>query len=360
MPKKLNENFEYFVSHCVMTEDCNPMGHSFLLISCIDHSKGKNARVEVLDAVGFYSTYGPIIGFKLKGPGRVKLEDPKYIVGRNGISHQTYQVTQEELGKLLTTINEDRRQNPILMRGEPKQYIGGPLFNAYRAHNCKNYVVKKLESIGVDPNKLNSFFQVPKLTKNHLTVTISDQIENRNEKEEVKSMYWRNLLVITPKSTKIVPIENEKIQKQEKFFIFYEGLLKIEKLLETRQAKLRLQNKRNQAIDEAIESIKNVRRRFETDQRYPNRLDDYYLKSMIRCVNNVVKKSAKKFFQEGKEVHLAHWLLDVLKETLKKLQCYFINDGLLKVEKANTIDKALMSKVENITLSKSSRVSAVA
>ena len=322
-------NTEYFVSHCVMTEECNFMGHSFLLISCLDHAKGKDARVEILEAIGFYSTKGPIIGFKLKGPGRVKVEDPKYFVDRKGIYHKTYQISETQLLNLFKKVNEDRRLNLDQCQAVKGRKEGGPYFNAYRAFNCKNYVLTCLESIGIEIKDLCSIYQIPKLSNNHQTLRLT--------RGKTSAIFWDSLLIASGST-------NKRLEKNQ---ILYEGIKSIEDLLSSRQSELISQNKKSKTLDNALQEIQNIKTRFEKDLPFPNRLDDYYAKRMFNVIERSVKKCAKELTKAGHDPHFIRLLLDRLKELLMKLGCMLFTEKQLHSHTPNSLDARLIQNIKN-------------
>jgi hypothetical protein len=95
MPAEISEQIEYFVSICVMKKVNNHFGHSYMKLIKLDRSQ-KDAKVEVIESIGLYSRYMPILGYKPMTRGRVKTEDPKSIINRPGMYHKTFSITAEE------------------------------------------------------------------------------------------------------------------------------------------------------------------------------------------------------------------------------------------------------------------------
>src|SRR5215467_12716296 len=98
------EQTDYFVSICVMTEGTNLFGHSYLMLSQLDRNKN-DAKVEMLEGIGFYSRYMPLVGYKPISWGRVKVENSKDLINRGGMSHKTFKISQEEAVALFASIN---------------------------------------------------------------------------------------------------------------------------------------------------------------------------------------------------------------------------------------------------------------
>lgn len=306
-----SERFEFFVSHVVMTENANPLGHSFMLLSCIDHAKGDNATVDVIEAVGFYSTYYPMMGFKLQGPGQIKLEKPRDIALINGMSHQTFKITQDEMGKLLTLVNEDRRLNPTPnpYRTHRNEYRpGGPYFDAYRGQNCKNYVLGLLQRIGIAIDPYQSFLQIPRLSRHLTSIYLS-------VKPDENRYYWQTPLFVTPRTERAFASDHARWRLWGKFAIYRHETQHLLTQLQARQTYLLSLNRKMPVLDTTITQLQYALIDFEKNQLYPNRLTQTYLDTLIEKTRQPIEQYKHTIMQthfSGSTVFILRELLLIL------------------------------------------------
>lgn len=152
---------KYYLSYVVMTEGCNPFGHSYAVLSQYNPNDPM-AKIETIVEVGFYSTYKMGLGFKLRGQGRVKVEDPNYTINRGGMSHRTIEITPSELTKILNKINADRQIDDGMSarfdkhKKKLEDKPGGPIFNIFTKGNCKAYALSLFNTLGVSTKDMEN------------------------------------------------------------------------------------------------------------------------------------------------------------------------------------------------------------
>lgn len=348
------ERFEYFGSLCVMTKDCNPFGHCTLLISVLDHAKGKQARPQLLEAIGFYSRYMPVLGLKLIGPGKIKLEQAKFLVNKNGLYHKTFRITLDEVTQLSTAVNQERRQfinnDPIIILRHPitsssqirtpqtPEYIcqykpSGPYFNAFKGDNCKRYVLKKLASIGIDVSGLHGFFELPRLTSQltSLKLTFDPTLPEQ--------VYWDSPLLLSPR-TKTLTLQEEQDQTlQQHILQLQENLMTTYGLFEARNQELYSQGRTVAEINDTTHKIALLRERFTKLVLYPNQCTIAAIKEYRCQLVVIIEDRINSLASQGKEYSFIGILKAHLCEIFYTI-CQSFQDNALNQQRnhANVID----------------------
>lgn len=342
--------FEYFVTVGVMTEDCNPFGHSFMMISTIDNAQGDNAKVEILDAVGLYSRYMPVLGFKPYTPqGRVKAESPKDLVNKNGLYHQTFKITQEEMATLLTAVNTDRRNTgdepPVINDKGQKEYRpGGPVFNLFTGENCKRYALEKLESLGINVKNMHGFLEIPKLSHDVHPLKITES------KRDGQVVYcWDNPLTLHPRKAKLSTLEKSRVETGQQFLALMQGIDKISTKLEERIAILNSQGRKVKEITTALSKMQQKKSELEKTQPFPNKIDPIKIQTWGKEVGNIVTECTNVLKQKGCEIDFVHALLDTLAEMYYTIRHAVLGKFIATTKSSpNSKDLAVLHEVDKI------------
>ncbi len=348
--KQVENRFEYFVTVGVMTEDCNPFGHSFMLFSTLDNDQGNDAKVEIVDAVGLYSRYMPVLGFKPYTPqGRVKAEAPKDFVGKGGLYHQTFKITQEEMGALLTAVNADRRnigdEAPITNENGKKEYRpGGPVFNLFTGDNCKRYALKKLESLGIDVKGMHGFLEIPKLSQNVHPLKISES------KREGKTVYcWDNPLILNARRATPTSLEKERVGTSQQFLALIKGIDNILYKLQERKQTLKDQGREVKEINNALTKMQSKKSELEKIQSFPNKINSKKIQAWSAEVGNIVTECTDALKRKGCESHFVQSLLDSLAEMYYTIRYAVLGKFISPIKSApNTKDLAVLNEVDQI------------
>lgn len=340
MRKQINSRFEYFVSLGIMTEGTNCFGHSFLMLTTIDHSQKENARAEVLETAGFFSRYMPIIGYKPISRGRVKLENNKDFVNKSGLMHKTFQITQDEMVTILNAINEDRRlvgddkPEPGTQRYKP----GGPIFNLFKGNNCKQYVIELLDEIGIDTQNMHSWFEIPKLAKN------MEPLRIKHAKREGKdTFYWDCLLNVSPRNA------NQKVTPSHQFLTLMKGVIKMTSLLQNRYDELLQQGREVFEITHTLNKILKIKNILENNQSYPNYITAKNINILSGMLKTTVLDCVNTLKKTDIEPHFVNQLLDSLKEMFLHLRNILIGrSGDIQKAKLNSNDGVVFAEMDHI------------
>ncbi|MBS0290469.1 MAG: hypothetical protein JSS07_10615 [Proteobacteria bacterium] len=333
--------FEFYVSYCLMTEKVNPFGHGCIIFTQIDHRLGNKARAEVLDGVGFYSRYMPGLGLKPYAKrGRVKAEEHQYIVDQEGLFHTTFQISADEMGEILTAINQDRNNigdEAPNANGEYKP--GGPTFNLFTGNNCKRYALQKFEQIGIDTKKMRGFLQIPKLTKGMQPLKIA-----KGQRESKDIYYWDCPLVVTPRNTQ----DTNRIKETTKCGFLKESIEKMLLILNARKQTLAEQGRKVNEINEAITNLEPILQELIIDESYPNRITSQKVNHWVSKVEATIKKETDSLKNKNIENNLIQILLDTIKETYYLMYNTYFGTGTTYSCNANTKDKMTFKEVENL------------
>lgn len=336
----MQNRFQYLLSYCVMTEGANPMGHGSLFLSVIDNEKGDNARAEILEAVGFYSRYMPVLGYKPISQGRVKQEDFNFIAEVGGLSHMTWKITEEEFLKTFAKINADRRnvgnerprgksQNGELQEDKP----GGPIFNILKGHNCKRYALERIEDLGINVQNIHSPLEIPKISGklNPLKVV-------RVQEEGVERFYWDCPLMVTSRP-----------KAAQQFMALKEGVDQILQLLQTRQTELHGLGREVSEISRAIEEMDVIKAQMLQMQNFPKRITRENIHNVHEQIRGVVTECTDSLKYKGIEYNLIARILDSFKEMCSKIyQAVCDQPTELQEYKPNMKDAAVIKEVEEI------------
>lgn len=339
MRKQTKPRFDYFVSLGIMTEGTNCFGHSFIMLSTIDHAQKENARTEVLEAVGFFSRYMPVIGYKPISRGRVKLENREDIVNKNGLMHKTFQITQDEMVKILNAINEDIRlvdedeDKPEL--GTQSYKPGGPIFNLFKGNNCKQYVIELLDEIGIDTQNMHSWFEIPKLAKN------MEPLRIKHAKREGKdTFYWDCLLHISPRNSK------QRVTISQQYLTLVNGVIKMTSLLQNRYDALLQQGREVFEITHSLNKMKNIKKILENNQSYPNKITAKNINVWSNMLKTTVIGCTNTLNTRGIEIHFAQKLLDSLMEMFLHLRHILIGSSdVTQIAQMNSQDGTVFAEI---------------
>ncbi len=311
-----NKETEYFVSICVMTSGTNVFGHSYMMISQLDHAKKEQAKVEVLEAIGFYSRYMPVIGYKPISRGRVKAEEAKDLIGKPGMFHKTFKIDMEEVVKLFAAINADRHlfdeaDKRLKSDGTPPNKPGGPHFNLFKGNNCKRYVLQKLESIGINVSDLHGVLELPRFTYKVKPLKL---VKNK----QTDSLEWDCPLTLSPR-TKENNALTDDVKRTQKFQALAEGVDKIETLLQLRINELNKQGKKVVELNKALTSIKKVKADLKQIEALPNTITHNQIDDSENQVKQIVLECVDSLKNKGIEKKFKSILLDSFKELCSHL-----------------------------------------
>lgn len=341
MPKKM-QDCEYFVSFCLMTENTNPFGHAFLMFSQLDPQQGSHAQVEVIGAVGFFSRYMPVLGYKPISRGRVKEEEFAYIADKNGMYHKTFPITQDEMGALLAAINQDRRMvgnEPPSGKNQPDK-PGGPIFNLFKGKNCKFYGLEKLAEIGLDVKSLRGWgLEIPKMTQDVLPLKVVKKQQGE------KTFYcWETPLV--PQERKM-PNSHRNLKNYQQFHILQQTVNKIDQLLTQREAALKQQGRHIPAITKTKEKVQKIKNRLTQLQAYPKKMLAKTIAKQRKELNQAVKVCTTSLNKQGIELNLVSLLVDALKEMYYRMRYGLTFSSGRDMSVPNSRDKFMLEKIKS-------------
>lgn len=343
MLTQIPEQIEYFVSICVMTKGTNTFGHSYMMLSCLDRSK-KDAKVEVVESIGLYSRYMPVLGYKPISRGRVKTEDPNSLVNRSGLYHKTFAITEEELASLFASVNADRRMfnkddKQIRKDGTPETKPGGPLFNLFTGKNCKDYSLKKMEDLGIDVKSMRRLLELPRFTPEVFPLKL---IEDKNNQK----IYWESPLTISPHQ-KAASYLTRDVKLTHQFYALIEGVDNIHSLLHNRKEALKKLGRTVVEIDTAFTEIQKVKESLSQIAPFPNALDTHFIDTTKSDIKKIVLKCTDSLKSKGIEQSLRFQLLDTLKEMCNRITYGWF--GLKAfTDKENSLDCKTFSYIDRI------------
>ncbi len=343
MSDSSNKNTEYFVSICVMTSGTNVFGHSYMMISQLDHAKKEQAKVEVLEAIGFYSRYMPVIGYKPISRGRVKVEEATSMIGKPGMFHKTFKIEVDEVEKLFAAINADRRlfdatDKHTKPNGKAQDKPGGPLFNLFKGNNCKGYILQKLTAIGIDVRNMHGILEIPRLTAQVKPLKIE-----KNDK--TNALEWDCPLTLSPR-TKDNSALTEDIKRTQRFYALLEGLDKIEILLQSRVNALNKQGKKVAEINKALTAIQKVKGDLKHIEALPNKITANKIDDSENQIQQIVLECHTGLKNKGIEKTFRHLLLDTLKEMCSQMASSI---GIkIFQDNGNSLDSITLSHVDKI------------
>jgi hypothetical protein len=145
----------FYLSYIVFKEAGQRLGHASLAITEYD-AKDLSSIPRMIFRVG------------LSRPSQVQLED--FITAKKGreFFHKTYPITEEELSKILITLNKDRNiptKQDAKLRVESKKRVEsekpssipkGPEHN-WITFNCKTYALSVMERAGIRDSSIENF-----------------------------------------------------------------------------------------------------------------------------------------------------------------------------------------------------------
>ena len=315
-PNQKNSNKEYFVSFCVMTEGSNPMGHSFILISRLDDSHGNKVQMEVLHAMGVYSQPMPVLGFKPYAVAHIKLkENMKYIAGRGGLGHETYECTQQDVKKLVDVFKRAKLQvehyeaaTKTAPHLQCQSCQSVPMFNVFSKQNCKKYVLDAMRQIGIDTGHLNSFMEIPIF--NTLDVMRISKAENA---QGDKTYYWSSPMRYQAKKQQSV----SNLPLQSHYADLYQTYGRTNKLLnivKERQTELTHLGKTVQEIENIERDLLAINTEIEKVAAYPKLITRRQIFELTTKLTSCVRRHLIDLETKKIEPNLITILADVLSE----------------------------------------------
>lgn len=340
-----NSQLEYFVSYCVMTEGANPMGHGFMLISQLDHKQGDGVKVEVISALGMYSRYMPVLGFKPYGVAKIKLEDMAYIANAKGMVHETYQVTEQDVETLLDIFYQDKLKIEQHDDATDYQATAVPMFNIFQKKNCKKYVLDSFKQIGINTEHLNSFMEIPILNSLE-TMVISESQENEFD----KTYYWGSPIAFKAKSDAQDDPELNKTLQQNYANLYhtYARIQKLLTLIQARQAELASLGKRVKEISAIEIDLTKLSHEIENLSIYPKLIKKEDVLELACKLTFCVDEHISNLEKKQLEPNLICILKDVLQELLLYVKHLFSVEHNCSDAALNTMDKEVFDKIHTM------------
>jgi len=337
-----DKKIEYFVSFCVMTAGANPMGHSFMLISQLDHSQA-DANIEVINAIGVYSQYMPVLGFKPYAVLNVKLEDMKYIANRAGLKHETYQISKEDVGKLLDIFHQDKLKiaqyhdkTDLKQKNQPV-----PMFNLLTKQNCKRYVLDAMEQVGIDTSHLSSFMEIPIL--NSLDIM---KISEKAHDESDKSYYWLSPMRFHSK-TSTDDILNKDLQKRyNSLYHLYTRSNKLLSIVQSRKTELEKLGKKVREIDSIERDLLRINTEVEILATCPKLIASQDILNLNGKLTNCIRGHINKLEKQNLFSNIVGILKDVLQELILHAKSLFVSIDDTKEKKFNNLDRDVFHQLE--------------
>ncbi len=332
---------DYFVSFCVMTEGANPMGHSCMLISQLDHRQGKTARVEVISALGLYSRYMPILGFKPYGVAKIKLEDMAYIANAKGLVHATYQISKKDVEVLLDTFYQDKLKIEQHEDSTDFKSPSVPMFNVFKKKNCKKYVLECLNRIGINTRHLSSFMEIPILNSLESMVIL----EEGNGSE--KAYYWGSPISFKAKNDNETCRLNHDLQgKYASLYYICSRIKKLQAIIQLRQVELASLGKTVSEINKIEADLLALMGEIENLAEYPKLITKEKIFTLSRKLTYCIDGHIKNLSIKQLEPNLICVLTDVLQELLLYMKQLFCPADKRSQAKLNTMDREVFDKIQ--------------
>lgn len=352
------KSLDYYVSFCVMTEGANPMGHSYLMVSQYDPSLGKEARVEVVNALGFYSDYMPILGFKPIAPGKIKSEDADYIAGREGLYHKTYKVPLKDVEALLSSMFKTKQLMDSHQHGKQKRMDSCqtchqlPTFNIFKKKNCKQFILRELEKIGIDTSDLVSPLETPRMIHLSPFKIVRESVAGDD------AYYWASPIHYEIKSNLNPNAQDKALQMQQAASDDLQiSLERILKILSTRQNELISLRRVSLPVNLAITELLAIQKDVTTQMIYPARNTAPQLAKWFEQLQGSVDRCILDLEKKGIEYDLIHLLKDYIAEMFGALQARFMRQGGAApwTYYSNSKDRWVFNQVEELIPSVSKR-----
>ena len=339
---------DYYLSFCVMTEGANPMGHSYLMVSQYDSSLGVDAKVEVVNALGFYSDYMPILGFKPIASGKIKSEDAAYIAGREGLYHKTYKVSFKDVDTLLSNIFKAKQLMDSHQHGAQKRVTSCqtcdqlPTFNLFKKKNCKQFALKELEKIGIDTSDLVSPFETPRMLHLAPFKIVKESVAGAD------AYYWASPICYEIKEPLRPSVQDIALQiQQQSSDALQISLERILKILSTRQKTLTSLRRISLPLNNAIIQLQAIQADVNTQMVYPARNTAPQLAKWLEQMQKSVDKCVLDLEKEGVEYNLINLLKDFIKEMLSTLHVRLKGQATIPlVHYSNSKDRWVFEQVE--------------
>ncbi len=351
---KENKQVEYFVSFCVMTVGANPMGHSCMLISQLDHEQA-DAKIEVINAIGVYSQYMPVLGFKPYAVANIKLEDMHYIVNREGLKHETYQILEQDVEKLLDVFYEDKLK---IAQHKDKAYAAGqkqdvPMFNIFNKQNCKKYVLNAMNQIGIDTSHLSSFMEIP-IFNSLDTMKISEKTHGDSD----KTYYWLSPMRYQSKSkqSKASDTLNKTLQEYyADLYLLYSRSNKLLDIIKNRQSELAKLGKTVQEINTIEQDLLAINTEIEKVATYPKLITKEKILELNCKLTDCVQGHINKLEDQHLLVNIISILKDVLQELLLHAKSLLVSMDGRKDTKFNSLDRDVFYQIEQTEIADAKR-----
>lgn len=336
----MKDNMDYFISFCLQTEDCNPMGHSMIMVSQLDKSQGQQARFEIISAIGFYSERFPVLGFKPIAQGKIKAEDAKYIAGKGGLYHKTTQVTFKEVDKLLTSVFEKktRLDHHAKQKHSNCKCENLPTFNLFKQRNCKQFMLKELSEIDLKIDNLSSTIEVPRLA--HLHPCRVEKIAD--------AYYWQGFLHYDFKSD--LPKINQDCHLQRLQQAAAEFDVALDKALLVINQRVQKSLRRAKQSTELVQlkrELTKVKQDLATYQRFPYQLTADILQNLFDKSQKVITEKCHLLKQKGCHSNLIKTLVDIVKELVTRMKILFHRPDNLKTS-SNSLDHWAVNQVQSL------------
>lgn len=334
-----HNNIAYFLTFGVMTEGANPMGHSFVMVSQLDFSKGEAAKIEVMNAIGFYSEYMSVLGFKPISRGKILSEDARYIVNRNGLYHKTFHVTQADVDTFLTNLFKikallDKHKN------KPCSCENLPTFNIFKKKNCKQFMLREMEKIGIDTSDLSSPFETPRMIDSLHPFTI----QNTGEDYDWRSPMPFEIKQSTQPSSEILQLQTRQKALQQARLSIQRAIY----LIEQRQKFLHKLNKKSPVIDKLHQQLTKTLEEMTHKAQFPLSVNRNCISVWQADVKSYTSAGLTALKNKGVNDSLFALLVDTLQECIEVL-AVCIASPEKQLLQTNSRDRWIVAEVQSLT-----------